>query len=104
MQLLIVLTANPSALLMQAVASLHEMGRSHGSLGLAKIRVLLRRNNTVERCTLLDLGNSKVCHGVCLPLGIPPAPAFAYVMPFSVAHQDRCRMFRSDVKPFCFER
>ena len=70
--------ANPSALLMQAVASLHEMGRSHGGLGAAKIRVLLRRNNTLERCTVLGLHSSKVCHGAYFPLGM--SPSFAHAM------------------------
>lgn len=66
---------------MQAVAGLHKTGRSHGIIGMAKVRVLLRQNNTVERCTLLGLGNSELC----FLLGTLPARA---MLPY-MAHQGR---------------
>ncbi|KAL3161963.1 negative regulation of centriole-centriole cohesion [Trebouxia sp. C0009 RCD-2024] len=50
--------------LLQAVAALHDMGMAHGGIREEEVLVLMRSNNTVERCTLLDLGTSAPCYGV----------------------------------------
>ena len=66
MQMSIVVHLHKSALPVQAVAALHEVGMAHGSIRQEKILVLLNSDNTVESCTLLDLGDSAPCHGMYL--------------------------------------